>query len=1132
MISRFKSQKAGWCVIGLISLTALGCVVLTSASQESPDANASTDHFLRPINPRDHFEAGDLWTMPAPDGRLRISPLRQWSRTGLELRGGQRLEIQAEGQVQGCQRPVGEWAYGPFGPSGGPAADNPESRVCALIGRIVGEGETSEFIVGESFQGEVPFSGRLDLGVSDVRHFDNSGEFVAAIRVDGRPADFTRRQAAALTAATKNLAPAMRPMNEVEIQELDGARRMSARREADRPMLATDQLFSPPLEIRARARTDSTNIRLYYGYFGWGQLIFNWEVRPDQLRVHDPATGGIIGVPGEGSVEKDKFHDIVWRVGLRQMQVLVDGEERYRGVGDYRAVASPVGIGPAWGSRVDVESLVVAPPPSAVTPQTSPPSAMSPRTSPAMSMPKDSSLTTASSVHKSASTHQKRLAVGERPDDLEFLNREVGTMRLPQLCTIHGRVVEATPDVSSENLARLDSAKSLDEVGDILKRILGNGPAPGVVVVLRSGAITRETTTDSEGRFTFSGVPAEACELFVKGELAAPPSWEGDSHVATAKRAMSRDEVKSGFPVTLELRADYITVSGRITNAAKQPIAGVKVTGVSVFKSIDQYSWVESGRYSTVSDANGYYEFRGLTPENVYRIAGAGDTSGLESLEIRTEVDGFRPGMVRVPLVSEDLLKPAQRLNKSLEPLYLKWGEGKGKSLPKSKRPELNLPSSKGSRITGIDIVLDPAGPADQPSSLVGDVDFLRPLQPDDPRETGAPVVTTTTQGLIRVSPLRQWSDTLIDVKSGQRLQIRAQGQVYGCPQPAWAYGPWGPDGGDSKGTEHYPKRLCALIGRIVQAAERGFPAVVDSREFLVGESLDLTAPIYGRFFLGVSDIWHFDNSGEFSVEVRIDGKTQHPDPAKTALGKPADQPTSIGGVPVTSSGDRHLNDGPPAIVDTSPKVGASEVNPNLAEITVTFDREMAGGFSWTGGGAYYPPGREGEKPHWSADRRTCSFPVKLEAGKYYRIGINSKSHQNFKSAAGVPARPAAIYFTTRGASEDLKAMAGKPHVVSMEPASGARDVDPAITELRVTFDVPMGGGFSWTGGGPEFPKGREGQRPHWTEDGRICVFPVTLEPGKSYRLGLNSPSHKNFSSRGGVPLDPVVYTFSTKDEH
>ena len=121
----------------------------TSTASES--RTALPGGFLRPIKPKAPGEAGDLWAMPEPDGRLRISPLRQWSRTELELRKGQRLEIHAEGYVQGCQRPVGEWAYGPFGPSGGPAVDNPESRVCALIGRIVGEKETREFIVGESF---------------------------------------------------------------------------------------------------------------------------------------------------------------------------------------------------------------------------------------------------------------------------------------------------------------------------------------------------------------------------------------------------------------------------------------------------------------------------------------------------------------------------------------------------------------------------------------------------------------------------------------------------------------------------------------------------------------------------------------------------------------------------------------------------------------------------------------------------------------------------------------------------------------------------------------------------------------------------------------------------------------------
>jgi hypothetical protein len=42
----------------------------------------------------------------------------------------------------------------------------------------------------------------------------------------------------------------------------------------------------------------------------------------------------------------------------------------------------------------------------------------------------------------------------------------------------------------------------------------------------------------------------------------------------------------------------------------------------------------------------------------------------------------------------------------------------------------------------------------------------------------------------------------------------------------------------------------------------------------------------------------------------------------------------------------------PPRIVASSPRSGDTDVNPALTEITVTFDRDMGGGFSWTGGGA------------------------------------------------------------------------------------------------------------------------------------------------------------------------------------
>ena len=89
-------------------------------------------------------------------------------------------------------------------------------------------------------------------------------------------------------------------------------------------------------------------------------------------------------------------------------------------------------------------------------------------------------------------------------------------------------------------------------------------------------------------------------------------------------------------------------------------------------------------------------------------------------------------------------------------------------------------------------------------------------------------------------------------------------------------------------------------------------------------------------------------------------------------------------------------------------------------------------------------------------------------------------------------------------------------------------DVDPTIKELRVTFNVPMAAGFSWTGGGPEFPKTTG--KPRWTADRKTCVLPVKLQPGSNYRLGLNSPSFKNFQSAAGIPLEPVEYQFTTRE--
>lgn len=222
----------------------------------------------------------------------------------------------------------------------------------------------------------------------------------------------------------------------------------------------------------------------------------------------------------------------------------------------------------------------------------------------------------------------------------------------------------------------------------------------------------------------------------------------------------------------------------------------------------------------------------------------------------------------------------------------------------------------------------------------------------------------------------------------------------------------------------------------------------------------------------------------------------------------------------------------PPTIVSTSPRVGDTDVDPAITEITVTFDRDMGAGFSWTGGGPEHPVVPEGSKVYWR-DKRTCVYPVKLEAAHYYRVGINSTSFQSFASDHGVAALPSAIFFTTQGASEELKAKTLVPQALRFDPENGAQNVSAAVTELRVTFSVPMGGGFSWCCGDendPPFPKGRQDKGPYWTDDHLTCVLPVMLEAGRAYQIGINCPSAKNFQSAGGVPLEPLAYTFRTKE--
>lgn len=101
-----------------------------------------------------------------------------------------------------------------------------------------------------------------------------------------------------------------------------------------------------------------------------------------------------------------------------------------------------------------------------------------------------------------------------------------------------------------------------------------------------------------------------------------------------------------------------------------------------------------------------------------------------------------------------------------------------------------------------------------------------------------------------------------------------------------------------------------------------------------------------------------------------------------------------------------------PVVVGTTPKTLNTSVDPDTTEITVTFDRPMMNlSWSWVGGGEHYP--ETTAEPRYDSDRMTCTLPVKLKAGHWYWIGINSEYYVYFQTEKHIPAKPYVILFAT-----------------------------------------------------------------------------------------------------------------------
>lgn len=129
--------------------------------------------------------------------------------------------------------------------------------------------------------------------------------------------------------------------------------------------LWTAQEVAVPFKAQFVAKTDSTNIRIQYGLnYPIVRIIFNWETRPNELRLHSCLDGKkerSVPVPGQGKVPRDQWVSIDLVVTQTCAEVFVDGKSRGKLEGDYAGKKSRLGIRNAMGSVVTVKSFRIQP---------------------------------------------------------------------------------------------------------------------------------------------------------------------------------------------------------------------------------------------------------------------------------------------------------------------------------------------------------------------------------------------------------------------------------------------------------------------------------------------------------------------------------------------------------------------------------------------------------------------------------------------------------------------------------------------------------------------------------------------------------------------------------------------------
>jgi hypothetical protein len=152
------------------------------------------------------------------------------------------------------------------------------------------------------------------------------------------------------------------------------------------------------------------------------------------------------------------------------------------------------------------------------------------------------------------------------------------------------------------------------------------------------------------------------------------------------------------------------------------------------------------------------------------------------------------------------------------------------------------------------------------------------------------------------------------------------------------------------------------------------------------------------------------------------------------------------------------LESAPPVVVKTVPVAGATDVDPGLTQIKVTFSKAMQNRDwaldtfkNWcTWDKAEYPE-MTGAPKHLQ-DNRTFVLPAKFQPNTFYALWINTEHSLGFTDTGGRPAVPYLLTFFTGGAANDKPTTVGASFGKRAGPTAGRHLPKEVIANVVYTI--------------------------------------------------------------------------------